>query len=69
LADKEEKAYLDKLPISSSLPPEAVDRLPAAAGQIIMGSPDFRRRLQDVGGKREADLPPASREAASRGTE
>jgi hypothetical protein len=63
LADKEEKAYLDKLPTSSSLPPEAVDRLRAAAGQIIMASPDFRRLIGDIGGKLEVDLPPASREA------
>ena len=68
LADKEEKAYLNELPTSFSLPPEAVDRLRAAAGQIIMASPDFQRLIEDIGGKLEVDLPPASREGASRGS-
>ena len=56
-----------ELPTSFSLPPEAVERLRAAAGQIIMASPDFQRLIRDIGGKLEVDLPPASREAAGRG--
>jgi hypothetical protein len=32
-----------------------------------MASPDFQRLIEDIGGKLEADLPPASREATSRG--
>ena len=31
------------------LPAEAVDRLRAAAGTIIMDSPEFKRLLKDVG--------------------
>jgi NTE family protein len=41
--------YLNSLPTSFSLPDEAVDRLRAAAGRIIMASPDFQRLLKDVG--------------------
>ncbi|MFL9919300.1 hypothetical protein PQR75_28745 [Paraburkholderia fungorum] len=39
----------------------------AAAGQIIIVSPHFQRLIEDIGGKLEVDLPPASREAGSRG--
>lgn len=49
LEDKAELAYLNELPTSFSLPAEAVDRLRAAAGKIIMTSPDFRRLLKDAG--------------------
>jgi len=31
------------------LPPEAVDRLRAAAGTIVLESPDFQRYLKDMG--------------------
>jgi NTE family protein len=62
LADKEELAYLNQLPTSFSLPAEAVDRLRAAAGKIIMASPDFRRLLRDVGARIAAD--PARTEKA-----
>lgn len=51
LADKAELAYLNELPTSFSLPPEAVDRLRAAAGKIILASPDFQQLLQDVGAR------------------
>jgi NTE family protein len=51
LADKAEIAYLNQLPTSFSLPPEAVDRLRAAAGKIIMASPDFQQLLRDVGAR------------------
>ncbi|WP_455279685.1 patatin-like phospholipase family protein [Cupriavidus necator] len=51
LADKAELAYLNELPTSFSLPPEAVDRLRAAAGKIILASPDFQRLLRDVGAR------------------
>ena len=44
------------------LPPEAVDRLRAAAGTIIMESPEFQRLLKDVGAKLVAE-PPAARES------
>lgn len=49
LKDKSEKNYLDQLPTSLSLPPEAVDRLRAAAGTIILESPDFQKMLKDAG--------------------
>jgi NTE family protein len=52
LKDKEELAYLNQQPTSFVLPDEAVDRLRAAAGTIIMDSPEFQRLLQ---GRRRAD--------------
>jgi NTE family protein len=49
LKDKAEAAYLNEQPTSFVLPPEAVDRLRAAAGEIIEASPEFQRLLKDVG--------------------
>ena len=37
------------LPTSFVLPPEAVDRLRAAAATVLIESPDFQRLLKDVG--------------------
>jgi len=51
LRDKEELAYLNAQPTSFVLPDEAVDRLRAAAGRIIMDSPEFQRLLRDVGAR------------------
>jgi NTE family protein len=51
LTDKAELAYLNELPTSFSLSDEAVDRLRAAAGKIILASPDFQKLLKDVGAK------------------
>ncbi len=51
LADPKERAYLNEQPTSFVLPPEAVDRLRAAAGTIIMASPEFQRLLRDLGAK------------------
>jgi NTE family protein len=51
LKDKDEAAYLNNLPTSFSLPPEAVDRLRAAAGKIVLESPDFNRLLKEVGAR------------------
>ncbi|HAY28455.1 MAG TPA: patatin [Candidatus Accumulibacter sp.] len=65
LRDKEEEAYLNVQPTSFVLPDEAVDRLRAAAGQIIMDSPEFQRLLRDVGARIVADPP---RQAAAVGT-
>ncbi len=48
LKDKAELDYLNQQPTSFVLPPEAVDRLRAAAGTIIMASPEFQRLLKDV---------------------
>jgi NTE family protein len=47
LKDKAEFDYLNDLPTSFVLPPEAVDRLRAAAGTIISSSPEFKRLLKD----------------------
>jgi NTE family protein len=47
LADKAELDYLNNLPTSFVLPPEAVDRLRAAAGKIILSSPEFQRLMKD----------------------
>jgi NTE family protein len=49
LTDKAEFAYLNEQPTSFVLPAEAVDRLRAAAGQIILASPEFHRLLKDIG--------------------
>jgi NTE family protein len=58
LKDKAELDYLNQQPTSFVLPAEAVDRLRAAAGTIIMDSPEFKRLLKDVGAK-IVDAPPA----------
>jgi NTE family protein len=46
LKDKAERAYLNELPTSFSLPSEAVDRLRAAAAKIVLESPDLRKALE-----------------------
>jgi NTE family protein len=51
LKDKAELAYLNQQPTSFVMPDEAVDRLRAAAGTIIMDSPEFQRLLKDLGAK------------------
>ena len=51
LKDKAERDYLNEQPTSFVLPPEAVDRLRAAAGTIMMDSPEFQRLMKDVGTK------------------
>ena len=48
LEDAVERDYLTRLPTALSLPPEAIDRLRAAAGKIIRDSPDFKRLLRDA---------------------
>jgi NTE family protein len=58
LKDKSELDYLNQQPTSFVLPPEAVDRLRAAAGTILMDSPEFQRLLTDVGARIVA-TPPA----------
>ena len=59
LPDAKEREYLNQQPTSFFLPPEAVDRLRAAAGKIIVASPEFQRLLKDVGA-RVVDAPSAS---------
>jgi len=49
LKDKAEREYLNQLPTSFVLTDEQVDRLRAAAGKIILDSPDFQRLLKDAG--------------------
>jgi len=51
LKDKAEFDYLNLQPTTFVLPPEAVDRLRAAAGMIILSSPEFQRLLRDVGAR------------------
>jgi NTE family protein len=51
LADRAEFDYLNRQPTTFVLPPEAVDRLRAAAGTIILASPEFQRLLKDIGAK------------------
>jgi len=64
LPDAKEREYLNQQPTSFVLPPEAVDRLRAAAGTIIFASPEFQRLLKDVGASVVAD-PSASGSAAA----
>jgi NTE family protein len=59
LKDKAELDYLNQQPTSFVLPAEAVDRLRAAAGTIILASPEFRRLLKDVGASIVTDPPRA----------
>jgi NTE family protein len=49
LKDADEMKYLNKQPTSFVLSSEAVDRLRAAAGKIILESPEFQRLRKDVG--------------------
>jgi NTE family protein len=63
LKDKVELDYLNQLPTTFVLPPEAVDRLRAAAATIIADSPEFKRLLKDVGAKLVTP-PPAAASAA-----
>jgi NTE family protein len=65
LKDKAEFDYLNQQPTSFVLPPEAVDRLRAAAGTIIMASPEFQRLLKDVGAKVVAEPTAAGSEPAA----
>ena len=48
LKDKAESEYLNNLPTSFVLPPEAIDRLRAAAETIILASPEFKRLVKDA---------------------
>ena len=65
LRDKAEFDYLNELPTSFYLPPEAVDRLRAAAGKAIMLSPDFQRLLKDLGAIIVASPPRAAEDTAA----
>ncbi len=64
LKDKAELDYLNQQPTSFVLPPEAVDRLRAAAATIILDSPEFKRLLKDVGARIVVPPPTASPAAA-----
>jgi len=63
LKDEKERAYLNDLPTSFVLPPEAVDRLRAAAGTIVLDSPDFQRYVKDMGERIVNKSPVARNEA------
>ena len=64
LKDKAELDYLNQQPTSFVLPAEAVDRLRAAAGTIMMDSPEFKRLLKDLGARIVA-APPATASKAT----
>ena len=67
LKDKAELRYLNRQPTTFVLPPEAVDRLRAAAGTIILESPEFKRLLKDAGAKVVGPSPAGGRAAAGPG--
>jgi NTE family protein len=48
ISDEAERRYLKDLPTSFVLPPEAVDRLRAAAGEAIRASPYYHRLINDM---------------------
>lgn len=60
--DRAEFDYLNAQPTSFVLPPEAVDRLRAAAGRIIADSPQFKRLL--AAGGMQIVAPPAGAASA-----
>ncbi|MBC8752086.1 MULTISPECIES: patatin-like phospholipase family protein [Paraburkholderia] len=67
LKDETERHYLNNLPTSLVLPDEAVDRLRAAAGKIILDSPDLQQMLKDAGAHlvdQSANTPSAAESAA-----
>ena len=49
LKDEAERSYFKHLPTSFKLPPEAVDRLKATAGEILRQSPEYQTLLNDLG--------------------
>jgi NTE family protein len=59
LKDKAERDFLNQQPTSFVLPAEAVDRLRAAAGTIILDSPDFQRLLKELGARIVTEAAPA----------
>jgi len=63
LQDKAELDFLNRQPTTFGLSDEAVDRLRAAAGTIIMASPEFQWLLKEAGAKLVVQ-PPASGSAA-----
>jgi len=63
LKDGTERAYLNEQPTSFALPPEAVDRLRAAAESIVLDSPDFQRYLKDLGDRVVKTPTPAGKPA------
>jgi NTE family protein len=48
LNDEAERNFLNELRTSLALPGDTVDRLRAAAGKIILASPEFQRLLTDA---------------------
>ena len=65
LKDGAEREYLNNLPTSFVLSPEAVDRLRAAAATLVRESPDFKRLLKDAGARIVLDPNDGKRPAAS----
>lgn len=60
LADPAERAYLLALPTSFVLPAEAVDRLRAAAGQLLRDSPQYRALVRALSAPHDAAGPSAT---------
>ena len=60
--DPAEKAFFDGIPTNFELPPETVDRLVQAGGQILRAAPSYRTLLKDLETDQpvRADRPPAT---------
>jgi NTE family protein len=60
--DPAEKAFFDGIPTNFELPPETVDRLVQAGGQILRAAPSYRTLLKDLETDQpvRADRPPVS---------
>ncbi len=51
LQDREQREYFNAIPTTFSLEPEQVDQIRAAAERLLYGDPEFRRLLDDIGGR------------------
>ncbi|MEH6569587.1 MAG: hypothetical protein V7709_10950, partial [Halioglobus sp.] len=50
VSDPQQRNYLKNLPTSFVLPPEDVDELRAAAGELLRQSPGYQHLLEELGG-------------------
>jgi NTE family protein len=51
IAEREERTWFKSLPTSFSLPRDTVDRLRAVGRRLLAEDPQFRRLLEELGGR------------------